>query len=529
MNKEAAPIAADGTPGWKVLVGSILSVIVPGAGHLLVGRRRRALVFFAADLVVIVFGVWLWRKGEIGLVRLLVQPRWVRAVVAGNLLLGLWRLVAVVDLLILERTPMRVVAAVPLGFVLALVLVVPHLLVMTRALSLLGVLETVFPSQAVVAEAFERYRPPETTTTTTEPPTTTRPTIPGVPPELEPFEPTEQLIGLEGPNRELAAQLGTERVTVLLAGGDAGPGRGGMRTDTMIVASIDLRTGKGVLITISREITGVPLPPFLRTSQGILERQQSIFDLAKAAEEGGYSKATDPLPEEFDPCCWLDRINAIYPFTREYTRTYPNTARPGMAALRDTLSYALGIPIHYYVLVDMAGFVDLVDALGGVTVTSQESMHVRMSPAKEGEEEIVIEITPGRHRLDGRTALAYVRNRTDSNDIVRTRRQRCFVREVVGQMDLKTVIIRFDRIASAIQRHTRTDIPVEILPDLVQVVAEMDRSGIGTAAIQPGFYADKVDYRGLPVFNQQRAKAEVKRLMEGRSSSPTGIDGSECG
>src|SRR6185295_11690049 len=33
------------------------------------------------------------------------------------------------------------------------------------------------------------------------------------------------------------------RLTVLLLGGDAGPGRSGLRTDTMVVATIDTETG----------------------------------------------------------------------------------------------------------------------------------------------------------------------------------------------------------------------------------------------------------------------------------------------
>ena len=234
------------------------------------------------------------------------------------------------------------------------------------------------------------------------------------------------------------------------------------------------------------------------------------------------------LPLERDEALWLDRINAIYPFTYGATGTYPDEARPGMAALRDTVSRTLGIHIDYYVLVDFAGFVDLVDAIGGVRITSRETMDIRMSPAKEGEEDLILHITPGRHTLDGRSALVYVRNRTDTSDLVRTRRQRCFVREVVGQVSPSTVVLNFDRIARAISRYARTDIPLLILPDLIQVVADVEKTDIATMAIQPGYLADTINYRGLPVLNIDRTRAAVRDVMNGLGSGDMGLN-SECG
>ena len=50
------------------------------------------------------------------------------------------------------------------------------------------------------------------------------------------------------------------RVTVLLLGGDAGPGRHGRRTDTMMVASFELATGKVTLFGLPRNLVQVPLP-----------------------------------------------------------------------------------------------------------------------------------------------------------------------------------------------------------------------------------------------------------------------------
>jgi len=79
------------------------------------------------------------------------------------------------------------------------------------------------------------------------------------------------------------------------------------------------------------------------------------------------------------------------------------------------------------------------------------------------------------------------------------------------------------------ERYARTDIPVLILPDLIQVVAELDTSDISTMAIQPGHLADTINYRGLPVLNTDRVRAAVRNVMNGLGSGDSVIDGDECG
>jgi LCP family protein required for cell wall assembly len=507
-----------------------LSLLIPGAGHLLIGRRRRALVFFAIDAVILMVAAWLLSLGTLGVLKLLVQPRWVRGVVAVNVAVGLFRVAAAIDVALIVRPRVdRLVGTLAVGTFLGLLLI-PHMFVMTRALSLLGVLEDVFPSEGHIAAAFElrRLEVEQARAEGSQGPVSGETTTTSV--ALNPDLPDGSVVPrFDDPGAPDLEDIDLNRVTVLLAGGDAGPGRGGLRTDTMIVASLDINTGSGVLITISRELTGFPLPPALQEHPLLVERQELIWAAAQAAEEGGYTLATELLPEERDPALWLDRINAIYPFTYNAGHLYPNDPRPGMAALTDSVSRGLGIHIDYYVLVDFAGFVDLVDALGGVTVTSRETMDIRMSPAKEGEEDLILHITPGRHTLDGRSALVYVRNRTDTSDIVRTRRQRCFVREVVAQVQASTIVSRFDRIAGAIRRYAATDIPVSVLPDLIQVVAELDRSDIATMAIQPGYLAEKINYRGLPIIDIPRTQAAVRNVIRGLETGAPTIDGSECG
>jgi anionic cell wall polymer biosynthesis LytR-Cps2A-Psr (LCP) family protein len=180
------------------------------------------------------------------------------------------------------------------------------------------------------------------------------------------------------------------------------------------------------------------------------------------------------------------------------------------------------------VLVDFAGFVDVVDAIGGIYVTVRSSMNVLFSPAKPGDEEFILELEPGRQRMDGRTALAYSRNRSDSNDIVRTRRQRCLIREVAAQADALRILREFSRIATTIERHVITNIPLRVLPDLITLVAALDSEDITTGAIQQGTLAPKRNYRFLPVIDPDRARAFMRDVFAGLDSGTPVLEVEEC-
>lgn len=521
---------------WRGITGAALSLVVPGAGHLFLRRWRRAIPFLVASLVVLVTAIVFYGRGTIGLLALLVQPRWVWGLVIANLAIAALRVVAAVDAyrlaptLELRTSPAWAnITRAGIAAGLVLFLVVPHVFVGSRASRLLTLLDRVFVDDTQAAAAETRIQiaadaarlggsvvPSTTTTSSTTTTTFARGEIPtgsGV-----------EFGDLPDPT---LSPVGSNRVTILLAGGDAGPGRTGLRTDVMILASMDLTTNQAALISISRETVGWLLPASLQNEYQ--SKQDWLFERAKLAEENGTSQATDPEPEERPREIWLDRINAVYPSSYSFTHKYPNTVSPGMEALVDVLETTLAIPIDYYVLVDFAGFVDVVDAIGGIYVTVRSSMNVTFSPAKySDEEDFVLELTPGRHWMDGRTALAYARNRSDSNDIVRTRRQRCLVREVAAQADAFRILRQFDRIATTIERHMTTNIPLRVLPDLVTLLAALDADDISTGAIQQGYVAPKRNYRFLPVIDPDRARGFIRNVFAGLESGEAVLNEGEC-
>src|SRR5690606_15759315 len=139
------------------------------------------------------------------------------------------------------------------------------------------------------------------------------------------------------------------RYTIMLLGGDAGPDRLGLRPDSITVASIDAETGAVALIGVPRN----------------LER-------ARFSED---SPLWGPFPNGYD-CGHECLISYLHTYGQEHPELYPdaeaNASTPGIEATRDAVEGSIGIPIQFYVLIDMEGFAQLINALGGITVDVPE-------------------------------------------------------------------------------------------------------------------------------------------------------------
>ncbi|MEV6568077.1 LCP family protein [Streptomyces kronopolitis] len=92
----------------------------------------------------------------------------------------------------------------------------------------------------------------------------------------------------------------------------------------------------------------------------------------------------------------------------------------GPKMLVRTIERNTGVTIHHYVEVGFAGFVNLVNAVGGVPICLDRDLRDKKSGA---------DFTKGCHTLDGRAALAFVRQRHQEaeGDLGRSKNQRKFL------------------------------------------------------------------------------------------------------
>lgn len=527
----------DPFPRYEAERAALLSALFPGLGQWWSGSRRRGVLWAipaAAGLVLVLAALlWVRSDGVAGMIEILVRPRWLWAVVVLNLTLVLARCAAVADAWWPLRQPgsQRAWALRGTALAVTLVMLVPHLVVHAYATEALALLDDVFAAEEVrsaaereaelIARGYDDEDFGPTITTTSSTTTTTRPA---------PIDPQDLVVPGTDPIREFGP-LG-RRYTVLLAGGDFGPGRSDLRTDVMIVASLDMVGGTASLIGISRELADVPLPAAWADTNTMRSVQtwhedQAYARVVAAAEADGL----EPPPQEREPYCYCfyDRINYLHVLTSTWVRTFPDAPDPGMEALRQTLEVLLDIPIDAYVLVDFAGFVDLVDALGGVRVTVDVSLDSGYSPAREGEDPVRIDVDPGVHLLDGRAALAYVRDRAGTSDNERMRRQRCMIRELAASASGTTLLRQFPGISRAIRNSTTTTLPLELLPDVIEALSALDEGDIATLAIDYPAFTKGDNYMGLPIVVPSRVRAAVQDLFAGVAAGETlGAAEEEC-
>ncbi|RFU37676.1 hypothetical protein DZF91_31615, partial [Actinomadura logoneensis] len=247
---------------------------------------------------------------------------------------------------------------------------------------------------------------------------------------------------------------GQSRVNVLLLGSDSAYDREGTRTDSMTVASVDTRTGETVLLGVPRNLEHFPMPA---------------------------GPARDRFPDGFtgDGPETPGLLNEVFQYAEDHPDMVPGVAKNhrGPTLLKQTIEGILHQHIDYYIMVDMFGFADIVEAMGGVKVKITE-------PIPYGRDGGVLQ--PGERVLHGKEALWYGRSRNDSDDYARMGRQKCLLRSIARQADPTTVLSRFDKLASATKRAISTDIPQELLPDLVKLSEKVkDGAQISTLAFVP--------------------------------------------
>ncbi|WP_298229562.1 LCP family protein, partial [Gryllotalpicola sp.] len=258
------------------------------------------------------------------------------------------------------------------------------------------------------------------------------------------------------------------RYNIMLLGGDAGPGRSGMRPDSISVISIDATTGKAVNIGLPRNLDQIP---FRKGSP------------AAQLYPSGYGTGGRC---DVDVC----QLNSIYTeFTIYKSALYKGhiTAHSsaGIEAMRDALEGATGLTIQYFAVVDMEGFAQLVDALGGVTIDAKEKLPIADKGDANGNPITTGWIYPGVQRMDGHTAQWYARSRETTSDYDRMARQRQLENAILAQMNPANVLTKFQAVAAAGKQIITTDIPQSMLSYFVDLADKTKSVGIVSLDLVP--------------------------------------------
>ena len=133
---------------------------------------------------------------------------------------------------------------------------------------------------------------------------------------------------------------------------------------------------------------------------------------------------------------------------------------------------SLGTHVDYYVLINLLGFQQLVDAIGGVTVNINEPIAINGNTDLGIPPTGYLQPGPDQH-LDGFHALWYSRGRWGSDDYDRMLRQRCMVSAIIDEADPFNVLRRYQDLAKAGEEILRTDVPRGLMPAFVDLALKV--------------------------------------------------------
>jgi LCP family protein required for cell wall assembly len=244
-------------------------------------------------------------------------------------------------------------------------------------------------------------------------------------PSLDPGAPPSEL---PMPSTAVTPPTRESRINILLTGIDKSSIRTHSLTDTLIAVSVDPATGDVAMLSFPRDI----------------------------------SRFQEPDGTPFN-----HKINELLTYADAHPDEYP---RGGMAALMEDIGFLLGVPIHYYAAIDLDGFAELIDAVGGVTVDNPKAIN---DPGYGGwtDGRIGFRLSAGVHHLDGQTALAYARSRKGAgdNDFTRSRRQQQLLLALRARLTDPTLLPQLPAIIDAGSRTVRTNFPQDRIREMLDI------------------------------------------------------------
>ena len=263
-----------------------------------------------------------------------------------------------------------------------------------------------------------------------------------------------------------------DRVNILILGIDKRPDeseeRDPIRTDTMMVVTIDPKSKTAAMLSLPRDLW-VPIPV----------KDNTVVH---------------------------DRINAAHVFGDLYN--YPGG---GPSLAMRTVEYNLGVKIHHYVKIDFDGFSRMIDSLGGVTVELPQPLIDNQYPTPDYGI-MRINIPAGVQHLDGERALWFARSRHMDSDFGRIRRQQQLmlaVREKVLQIN---VLPKLPKLWNEFHSSVDTDMNLPQIIGLAMVAKDIKPDSIGSfsvdgSSVRPVRTTDGADIL-VPV------RAEMKKLID---------------
>ena len=244
---------------------------------------------------------------------------------------------------------------------------------------------------------------------------------------------------------------------ILLLGVDSnGPNTlpfSGVRSDTMIILSVDLH---------GKSVNAISIP-----------RDSKVY----IAEGHGVQK-----------------INSAY-------------ALGGIDLTKKTIEETLGIKIHNYVIVNAEGVRQLIDAIGGVPIHIDQNMHYHDYSAG-----LHIDFSKGDYVLSGKQAEEYLRFRKDAlGDIGRVHRQQKFIKALIEQAKSPEALRKIPEALKIASLYTRTDLNLYQMSQYAAAARDIDLNKVEFVMLPGG--PNKKGIISYWILDPEKTQQVINRLI----------------
>ncbi len=238
------------------------------------------------------------------------------------------------------------------------------------------------------------------------------------------------------------------RVTILFTGVDAAPTRSEHLYDSIMVVSYDPVTNSVQMVSVPRDSASFPF----------------YF--------GGVDKTTV-------------KINSLPTYVRNGWIKSPDS--PYMTLVNE-VSYLVGIPINYYAVMDLDGFVNMIDEVGGIDVVNPSVIDDPTYDWLNGKT-YGFYLAAGPQHLNGKNALAYVRSRhgADNSDWKRASRQQQVLVALLHKMAQPSELLKLPSLISTLGSSVTTNFPANQVADYVAMGQDVPSKNFSQVVLGPPY------------------------------------------
>jgi len=431
----ASPAASAGlraTVGRAIgspLAATLLSFVWPGLGQLYIRRRREALLFAIPTVAVVAWLALQMRQGGLVFIGNFFADSFLALTfLALTIFIGVWRALSMAHAYV-QAAPRRRPRKVDLGVMggLLLLILVSHVWVVRTAWAAYQ-LDTRISQNDLMRDI--PTIAPDPSEEYVASPTPTR----------MPFAPVSTTAPYQPTFSPTAAPPRSSRVTILLTGIDRLDTNSHALMDSLLVVSLDTRTGKVAMVSVPRDTAN--------------------YEFYWGGDAGVNTK-----------------INNFYNLVRANLIDAPD---PPLTALKREIGWLVGVKIDYYALVDLHGFRVLVDMIGGICVYNPRAINDPFTGTF---------VPKGDVCMDGITTLKYVRSRhgAGDNDYTRAARQQDVLFAISKKLATPEGLLLLPDLLELAGTSVQTDFPLKTINKYISVAQRLESKDVCECVLGPPY------------------------------------------